>query len=101
MNMTEIIRSRRSVRTFDGTPLREEDAANILSFAGKVENPFELPIVWKLLNRKNDNLSVPVIAGTDIYIAGKMRRAAHAEEAFGYTFEKVVLFALVHQVHVA
>ncbi len=93
MNMTEIIRSRRSVRTFDGTPLREEDAANILSFAGKVENPFELPIVWKLLNRKNDNLSVPVIAGTDIYIAGKMRRAAHAEEAFGYTFEKVVLFA--------
>ena len=93
MNMTESIRSRRSVRTFDGTPLREEDAASILAFAGKVENPFELPIEWKLLDRKNDNLSVPVIAGADTYIAGKMRRAAHAEEAFGYTFEKVVLFA--------
>ena len=29
MNMTESIRSRRSVRTFDGTPLREEDADGV------------------------------------------------------------------------
>ncbi len=94
MNMTEIIRSRRSVRTFDGTPLREEAAASILAFAGKEENPFGLPIEWKLLDRKNDNLSVPVITGTDTYIAGKMQRVPHAEEAFGYTFEKVVIFAL-------
>ena len=93
MKMTESIRSRRSVRTFDGTPLREEDAAGILAFAGKVENPYELPIEWKLLDRRRDKLTIPVIAGTDAYIAGKMRRAAHAEEAFGYTFEKVVLYA--------
>ncbi len=93
MNMQELIRSRRSVRTFDGTPLRDEDAASILAFAEKVENPYELPIQWKLLDRKRDSLSVPVIAGTDIYIAGKMRRTLHAEEAFGYTFEKVVLHA--------
>ncbi len=93
MNMTEMIRSRRSVRTFDGTPLREEDAASILTFAGKVENPYELPIEWKLLDRKRDNLSVPVVAGAGTDIAGKMRRAPHAEEAFGYTFEKVVLYA--------
>ena len=36
MNMTEMIRSRRSVRTFDGKALREEDAAGILAFADKV-----------------------------------------------------------------
>lgn len=93
MNMTEMIRSRRSVRTFDGKPLREEDAVSILTFANKMENPYELPIEWKLLDKKRDNLSVPVIAGADSYIAGKMRRAPHAEEAFGYTFEKVVLYA--------
>ena len=93
MNMTEMIRSRRSVRTFDGKPLREEDAVSILTFANKVENPYELPIECKLLDKKRDNLSVPVIAGADSYIAGKMRRAPHAEEAFGYTFEKVVLYA--------
>ena len=93
MSMQELIRARRSVRTFDGTPLGKEDAERILSYAEKVENPYALPIQWKLLDRKTDRLSVPVIAGTDAYIAGKMRRAPHAEEAFGYTFEKVVLFA--------
>ena len=93
MSMQELIRGRRSVRSFAGEPLRQEDAARILAFANELENPYELPIEWKLLDRKNDNLSVPVVTGTDTYIAGKMQRTAHAEEAFGYTFEKVVLFA--------
>lgn len=93
MNTMEIIRARRSVRTFDGTALRPEDAQKIIGFAEKVENPYDLPITWKLLDAKKSGLSSPVIAGTDSYIAGKMRRTAHAEEAFGYAFEKVVLFA--------
>ena len=93
MSMQELIRGRRSVRSFAGEPLRQEDAARILAFANELENPYELPIEWKLLDRKNDNLSVPVVTGTDTYIAGKMQRTPHAEEAFGYTFEKVVLFA--------
>ena len=66
MKIQEVIRSRRSVRTFDGNGLRQEDA-------------------------KKQGLSSPVIVGTDVYIAGKMRRAPHAEKAFGYSFEKVVL----------
>ena len=93
MNTMEIIRARRSVRTFDGTALRPEDAQKIIGFAEKVENPYDLPITWKLLDAKRSGLNSPVIAGTDTYIAGKMRRTAHAEEAFGYAFEKVVLFA--------
>ena len=93
MNTMEIIRARRSVRTFDGTALRPEDARQIIDFADKVENPYDLPITWKLLDAKKSGLNSPVIAGTDSYIAGKMRRTAHAEEAFGYAFEKVVLFA--------
>ena len=93
MTVTEQIRGRRSVRTFDGAALRQQDADAILNFANKVENPYALPIQWKLLDRKKDSLSVPVVAGADTYIAGKMQRAPHAEEAFGYTFEKVVLFA--------
>ena len=34
-----------------------------------------------------------MIVGTDTYIAGKMRQVPHAEEAFGYAFEKIVLHA--------
>ena len=93
MNVIETIGRRRSVRTFDGNALRPEDAQSIMEFAGKLENPYDLPITWKLLDAKKHGLSSPVIVGTDMYIAGKMRRAPHAEEAFGYMFEKVVLFA--------
>ena len=93
MNIQEIIRSRRSVRTFDGNKLRPEDAQKILDFAGKVENPYDIPITWKLLDTKMYGLNSPVISGTDVYIAGKMHRTPHAEEAFGYSFEKVVFFA--------
>ena len=93
MSISEIIRKRRSVRTFDGTKLREEDARAIMEFAEKVENPYAIPIVWKLLYAGEYGLSSPVIVGTDVFIAGKMRRVPHAEEAFGYAFEKIVLFA--------
>lgn len=93
MNILDSIRKRRSVRTFDGNPLRPEDVQKILDFAGKAENPYDIPITWKLLDAKTHGLSSPVIVGTDTFIAGKMRRVPHAEEAFGYTFEKIVLFA--------
>ncbi len=93
MKMSELVHARRSVRTFDGTPLREADARLILEFASKVENPYDIPIQWKLLDRKKDGLSSPVITGTDTFIAGKMLRAPHAEEAFGYSFEKLILFS--------
>lgn len=93
MNVLEAIKTRRSVRSFDENALRPEDAQKIIEFAEKLENPYDLPITWRLLDAKKHGLSSPVIVGTDCYIAGKLRRAPHAEEAFGYTFEKVVLFA--------
>ena len=93
MTVLDAVKSRRSVRTFDGNALRQGDAQKIVAFAEKVENPYDVPIEWKLLDAKKYGLSSPVIVGADAYIAGKMRRVPHAEEAFGYTFEKVVLFA--------
>lgn len=91
--MKSIIRSRRSVRTFDGIPLKPETAQEILDYANSVVNPYGLSIQWFLLDAGKENLKCPVITGTDIYIAGKMKKAPHGEEAFGYAFEKVVLFA--------
>lgn len=93
MNTLEMIRSRRSTRTFDGTVLSREDAEKILDFAQRAGNPYDLPITWRILDAEKHGLKSPVIAGTDTYIAGKMRRVPHAEEAFGYSFERVVLFA--------
>lgn len=89
----ELIRHRRSVRTFDGRELCSDDMEKILSFAQKLGNPYDLPIQWRILNAKEQGLSSPVIYGTDIFIAGKMHPLPHAEEAFGFAFEKIVLYA--------
>ncbi len=94
MKITETIEKRRSVRTFNGTKLRKEDAQAILEFAKKVNNPYNIPITWKLLDVDKYGLSSPVIVGADTFIAGKMKRVPHAEEAFGYAFEKIALFAV-------
>lgn len=93
MNLFEEIRSRRSVRTFDGTPLSQDDERAVIDYAVRQDNPYGIRIEWRLLDARRDGLSSPVIVGTDTYIAGKMKRVPHAEEAFGFEFEKIVLFA--------
>ena len=90
----DLIRRRRSVRTFDGSALRPEDADKILSYARSIQTPYDIPVEWKLLSARAEGLNAPVIVGADTYIAGKVRRAPHAEEAFGYAFEQLVLYAL-------
>ncbi|MBR1821058.1 MAG: nitroreductase [Clostridia bacterium] len=89
----ELIRQRRSVRTFDGKPLNVEDREKLLAYAEHIENPYGLPITWRILSAKEHGLSSPVISGTDTFIAGKLRRAPHGEEAFGFAFERFVLYA--------
>lgn len=93
MNTTELIRHRRSVRTFDGRALRPEDAQAVLNCAVTASNPYNIPIQWKLLSAKEQGLSSPVIVGTDCWFAGKLSKVPHAEEAFGYAMETVVLYA--------
>lgn len=93
MKAMEMIRGRRSVRTFDGTALRPEDAQRIMEYAGTVGNPYGIPITWRILDAEEHGLESAVIVGTDTFIAGKVKRVPHAEEAFGYAFEKIVLFA--------
>lgn len=93
MSILETIRKRRSVRTFDAKAISTEDAQKIAAFAEKTENPYNIPIQWKVLDANAYDLFSPVIVGTDTYIAGKLPKAKHSEEAFGYAFEKVVLYA--------
>jgi nitroreductase len=93
MDLFQVIRGRRSVRSFDGRALDKADEHAIMDYAAKQDNPYGIKIEWRLLDAKKDGLASPVIVGTDTFIAGKMKRVPHAEEAFGYEFEKIVLFA--------
>lgn len=93
MTTLELVKSRRSVRTFDGKAPDRETIRDIMHFANATATPYSLPITWKVMSAGKNGLSSPVISGTDAYIAGKLQRAPHAEEAFGYAFEEIVLYA--------
>ena len=92
-HITEIIKNRRSVRTFDGREISTEDLEKLSSFMAKIENPYGIPVEFQFLNAKEQGLKCPVVSGTDLFVGTKVPRVAHAEEAFGYSFEMLVLYA--------
>lgn len=90
---SDLIRKRRSVRTFDGQGISEEIREQLKRFADSCSSPYDIPMEFRFLNAKEHGLKSPVIAGTDDYIAVKMKRAPHFEAALGYALEKFVLDA--------
>ena len=87
--LEESIRSRRSVRTYDPRPLSAQDREALCAYMEKIENPYGLPVEFRLL----EGMGSPVVVGTDLFVAGKTEKNTHMNEAFGYSFEKLVLYA--------
>lgn len=87
--LEESVRSRRSVRTYDPQPLTAQDRDALCAYMEKIENPYGIPVTFRLL----EGMSSPVVVGTDLFVAGKMEKNTHMNEAFGYSFEKLVLYA--------
>jgi len=93
MKIIDAVENRRSVRTFDiKKELNKEVIEDIKEFADKQTNPYNLMIEWKILERNANKLSSPVLSGERYYIVGKMKKDLHAEEAFGYEFEEIILY---------
>ena len=92
-NIAKLVRDRRSVRTYEVRPLSSEDMDKLSSFMERVENPYGIPVEFKLLDGKKQKLKCPVISGTDRFIGARATRAPHMEEAVGYSFETLVLYA--------
>ena len=92
--VTDLIRQRKSVRTFDGRPLGIDDRNALENYTTSLTNPFSVPITFRLLDAKEYGLSSPVIVGADTYLAAKVGKVPNFEIAYGYSFEKVCLFAL-------
>lgn len=89
----ELIKNRRSVRTFDGRPLSERDLQCLKDYAGALTNPFGVPIEFRFLNEREHGVSSVVVVGADLYVAAKVERRENFEMAFGYTFERLCLYA--------
>ena len=94
MTSLELIKSRRSVRTFDARPLEKDDLDALTNYANDCENPYGIKIEWEIKNAAEAKLSSPVIVGESFYIAGKVAPVDGCAEAFGYEFEKILLYAL-------
>ncbi|MBR6091086.1 MAG: nitroreductase family protein, partial [Anaerolineaceae bacterium] len=92
-SLLETIKTRKSIRTFDGRPLSQEDLGKLEQYISGITNPFDIPVDFVLLDAGKFHLSSPVLTGEKLYIAGKVRKGPYADVAFGYSFEKMVLFA--------
>lgn len=89
----KLIRERRSVRTYDERPLASEDLQKLREWIDRIDNPYDVPVTFTLLDAKEHGLSSPVLCGDTLYVGGKLKPADHWNEAFGYAFEKLVLAA--------
>ena len=83
------IRERRSVRTFDQRELTDEDRTQLSDFMKNIDLPFDMSIEFKFLEK----MSCPVVVGTDLYVGAKVKNLPFLNEAFGYAFEKFILYA--------
>ena len=92
-HIEELVRSRRSVRTYDGKEISRQDLEKLSAFMERIENPDGIPVEFQLLDGKKEKLKCPVISGTDLFIGAKVPRVSHMEEAVGYSFETLILYA--------
>lgn len=93
-NVLELIRERRSVRSFDGSELSAEEKRALRSFASEIHNPWGRWVEFRLLDKEEHVLSSAVIKGETAYLGAKVAKGPHAEEALGYSFEMLMLYAL-------
>ena len=89
----DVIMSRKSVRTFDGKGITPEDRESIEKYIDSISNPFDIPVKFVLLDAEEFGLSSPVIGGEKLYVTGIVDKVPLSEAAFGYSFEKLVLYA--------
>ncbi len=92
-DLIEIIKGRKSIRTFDGNTLSDVHRQAIADYIKDIPNPFGIPVEFVLLDANKNGLSSPVLSGEKLYVAGKVEKKPYADVAFGYSFEKLVLYA--------
>ncbi len=93
MSFLDSARTRRSVRTFDGNGVDEKVLSELKTFAESITNPYGINITFKFLDAKEHKLSSPVLSGEKCYVSGVTKMEPHVEEAYGYSFQKLLMKA--------
>lgn len=92
-NINELIKSRRSVRTFEGRPVERDVLEKLRAFSAKTANPFGVDVGFELLYADEHGLSSPVLSGAELFVCGRVRNLPFCQAAFGYSFEHFLLYA--------
>lgn len=90
---TDTIRNRISVRTFEDRDIDPETLDQLQAYLNNINDPYNINVSFRLMDAASDGVSSPVIVNGKEYVGAKVKRQPHAEEAFGYAFEKFVLYA--------
>ncbi len=93
INFLELVKTRRSVRTFDGQKLDQSVVDELKAFAESIVNPYGVPVKFVFLDADEHKLSSPVLAGEKLYVSAVVEKKEHAEEAYGYAFEALLMHA--------
>ncbi len=92
-NVFSLIQARRSVRTYNGIPVKPEHREALAAYLADISTPWGITPEFRLLEAGEHGLKSPVVTGESLYFAAKLPRQEHAEESYGYAFEKLVLYA--------
>ncbi|MBE6098321.1 MAG: hypothetical protein E7198_11160 [Schwartzia succinivorans] len=89
-DVMEIIKTRRSVRTFDGRKIFSEHRKKLKDYIKDIKNPYNIPVRFVLLEgNKSQDICSPVIEGEDLYVAAMIPNVPHSEEAFGFSVPSI------------
>ena len=91
--LMDLVKGRKSVRSFDGRKLTSEDLDKLKAYGESLTNPFGIPVKLVFLDAETEKLSSPVLTGEKNYVAGIVPKKDYADVAFGYAFEAFVLYA--------
>ena len=92
-DLQQVVMGRKSVRTYDGRNLIPEDKEKITEYAATISNPFDIDVEFRFLDAAEHGLSSPVLSGEKEYVTGIVDKVPYSDVAFGYSFEKLVLYA--------
>jgi len=100
MPITEIIKKRMSVRTYLAQPIPSEMKDALRELFSSLQGPFGRNVRFNLIEtelarmKSKANLGTyGVIRGASTYIVAVVEKSDHDLENYGYSFEKVILFA--------
>ncbi|MCR5670483.1 MAG: hypothetical protein K6G10_05715 [Butyrivibrio sp.] len=92
-NFVDLAKTRRSVRSYNGKKPDPILLKELMTFAESITNPYDIDVRFVFMDAEEHGISSPVLTGEKMYVSAVVKKQPHAEEAYGYSFEKLLMRA--------